>query len=147
MICTAAASHAMATVEFRTVAVAADLVHIGAAAVWVGGVVGIGFWQPGRRRSELADAIVGIHPYALTAVLALGLSGVVASVVHLATPIQLVTTVYGGAILLKATAFAALAGLGWFNRFRIVARLRAHEGVIEGFTRAVWGEVWLMVAV
>jgi copper transport protein len=100
-----------------------DVVHVAAASVWLGGVLALGL---ALRR---ADAVPGtlvrrFSNIAVVSVAVLGITGVVRALAELHSVSQLWTTGYGRALIVKTALLAALVGLGWMNRYRLIPRLR-----------------------
>jgi copper transport protein len=116
--------------------VAADVVHVAAASVWLGGLVALGLSlrAPGdhtrtlRRFSNIAVVSVGV----------LAATGVIRALSELDSVSQLWTTGYGRALLVKSALLAVLVVLGWINRFRLVPRAR-----VDGVRRNVAAELVL----
>ena len=87
-----------------------DAVHVAAAAIWLGGLLGL-FLTVIRHRGALAAIVPRFSRVALACVIAIVASGTAASVVHLPTLPSLWETSYGQALLLKI-ALLALALVG-----------------------------------
>ena len=106
----------------RSLAVALDWLHLAAAAVWVGGLIGLlVLWRsvPAvRRTAALVVCVPRFSNVAFASVTLLLASGVVASVLHLPTLASLWSTAYGQAILVKAGILAAALVLAAFNLLR-----------------------------
>jgi copper transport protein len=105
--------HAFRAASERPLSVAADLVHVTAAAFWVGGLLQLAVIlqtgeDPGaaRRFSRLA----------LPAVLLIALTGLGRALVELTGVSQLWSTGYGRAILVKSVLLVALIALAWLSR-------------------------------
>jgi copper transport protein len=101
---------------------AADVVHLAAAAVWVGGLVSLGLAL--RRGQEQGRLLRRFSTVALVSVALLALTGVVRALSELDSFSQLWTTGYGRALIVKSVLLGALAALGWVNRYRLVPHLR-----------------------
>ena len=107
------AGHAFRSASERPLSVAADLLHVAAAAFWIGGLLQLAviLWtgeDPGaaRRFSRLA----------LPAVVLIALSGLGRALVELTSVSQLWSTGYGRAILVKSALLGALIVLAWLSR-------------------------------
>ena len=120
------AGHAFRAASERTLSVAADLLHVTAAAFWVGGLLQLAviLWtgaDPGaaRRFSRLA----------LPAVALIALSGVVRAIVELTSVSQLWTTGYGRTILVKSALLVCLIVLAWLSRHWLGSAMRLLRNV------------------
>ena len=104
------------------VEVLADVVHVAAASVWLGGLVALGLslWS-GSDHSRTLRRFSGI---ALASVVVLAATGVVRAFSELDALAQLWSTGYGRALVVKTALLAALVVVGWINRYRLVPRLR-----------------------
>ncbi|MCW2951210.1 MAG: copper resistance protein CopC, partial [Conexibacter sp.] len=140
----------------------ANVVHVTAMSVWVGGlaVLLLGVpaatrrLEPAERGRLLAAVLVRFSPLALGAVIAILLTGLVQSYVLVRTPAHLLDTAFGRAALIKFLLLLALIGLGAYQRRRSLPRLRriAAEGASLGASgvllrRALRGELALIVVV
>jgi copper transport protein len=128
--------HAFRAASERPLSVAADLLHVGAAAFWIGGLLQLALilWagdDPGaaRRFSRLA----------LPAVVLIAFSGLARALVELTGVSQLWSTGYGRAILVKSVLLVALIVLGWLSR--------RHLGSATRLLRSVSIELALFVLV
>jgi copper transport protein len=116
----------------RPLNLAADILHVGAAAVWVGGLLAlaIGLPRAGRRlsaeqRSRFGAALVPrLSAIALLSVLVIAATGLIRALSELSAFSQLWSSGYGRAILVKSGLLVVLISLGWLNRARLVPRLR-----------------------
>ncbi len=97
----------------------ADVLHVVAAAVWLGGLVALAavLTFEGGSAAERADR--RFSTIALAAVLVVAATGLVRALTELASVHQLWTTTYGRALLVKSGLFAVLIVLGYFNRQRL----------------------------
>jgi copper transport protein len=125
------AGHALDAGNPRPLMVALDLVHTGAAAVWVGGLVSLALVfdrELVRRFSALAFGSVAV----------LSATGVARAVFELSSVSQLWSTGYGRALLVKTALLAILVALGWLNRYRLLPRLGSAdaEAVLRRSVRA-----------
>ncbi len=132
----AAAGHAAAVEPGAAAALAADVVHLVAGGVWVGGLPALALllWLAGRRAG--ADA----RPYAVLAAgrfsrLALALvgallvSGLWSTWVQIASVAGLLGTRHGRLLVVKLVAFAAMLGLATLNR-RVIPALAGDAATI-----------------
>jgi copper transport protein len=112
-----------------------DVVHVGATALWVGGIAALLVAVPaGTRRAEppvrtrvLAGVLARFSPIAFWSVIALAVSGGVQAAIHSGWSLAPLTdTGFGRALLVKIGLFAALVALGATQRRRIIPALRAH---------------------
>ncbi len=129
----------------------ANGLHLGAAAVWTGGVLLLGVW-PSR-----PDPTVGVgwtfERIALrvssAALLASGvilLTAVVQDLLYLPSLGALFTSTYGNLLLAKSAGFAALIGFGAYNRFRLIPALR-EAGGHPALQRSVRLELVVMIVI
>ena len=119
--------HALDPNQPAVVTPLADLLHAGAAAFWLGGLLSLAFVLPHATEQVRDAAVRRFSTAALVAVLVLTATGAARAVTELRGIDQLWTTSYGRLLLVKSAAFAALVALGWVNRtflLRAVSRLR-----------------------
>jgi len=107
-----------------------DLLHVLAAALWIGGLFALVLVAPrdGASPQLLAAAARRFSKLALASVLVLAVTGAGRALAELSAVSQLWTTGYGRAILAKTGLFVVLLGLGALSRERVlagVARLRS----------------------
>ncbi len=110
----------------------ADVIHVLAASIWVGGIACLLFALPAATRQLEPTARTGLllatltrfSPVALAAVIALALTGVVQAYIDVRSLDGLLHTTYGALILVKTGLLIALIGLGWLNRQRVIPGLR-----------------------
>ena len=111
------AGHAW-TAPNRAVAVVSDLAHLGAVAVWTGGLVALLVVLPlVADRVALATRFSAL---ALGAAAVVAVSGTVSGWQQVRTLDALTSTAYGRLLLAKVVGFVVLVGLGWVNRTRLV---------------------------
>jgi copper transport protein len=96
------------------------LVHTSAAAVWFGGLVGVSLTALHASRADALAAARRFSPWGLGAVAALAVTGVVYADVHLLRWSDLLTTRYGGLILLKAGLIVVPLALAAYHRYRVL---------------------------
>jgi copper transport protein len=106
-----------------------DWTHVTAAAIWLGGLLGVillAARTPAAERVEMLGLIVPrFSNTALVCVLLVIASGVAASILHLPTLSSLWGTSYGKAILVKVALLACALVAGGMNYARTVPRLAA----------------------
>ncbi|MFL6012358.1 MAG: copper resistance CopC/CopD family protein [Gaiellaceae bacterium] len=100
--------------------VVADVLHVAAASVWVGGLLALGL---SLRSVERSVALRRFSNIALVSVALLAVTGVVRALSELDSVSQLWSTGYGRVLIVKTALLAALVGLGWVNRYRLVPRM------------------------
>ena len=108
----------------------ANMAHVMAAGVWLGGVLLMGVTLTSRwRRSEA----LGAAPMALrfsrvasVAVAVVGLAGVALAWSILDSVSELVTTPWGRLLIVKVVAVGIAAGIGAYNHFNVVPALEAN---------------------
>jgi copper transport protein len=108
------------TAPNRAVAVASDLAHVGAVAVWVGGLVALLAVLPLEGRDGRVRLATRFSAVALGAVVVVAISGTVSGWQQVRTLDGLTSTTYGRLLLAKVAGFAVLVVLGWVNRARLV---------------------------
>jgi len=117
------------------------VVHLVAAAIWVGGLLALVV----HLRSfpdQLRIAVPRFSTIALVCVLAVGISGVLESMVMLYGWSDLSGTDRGHLMLGKTAAFVLLAALGYWHRLRTVRPARS--GRLAPLLRLAAGELILM---
>jgi copper transport protein len=127
------AGHALDPGHARGLNAVADVLHVGAAAVWLGGTASLALAlsrlaarvPPDRRVAAVAQLAGRFSGLALVSVLVLVGTGVIRALSEIAGIGQLWTSGYGRALLIKSGLLAILLGLGWFNRYRFVPHLRS----------------------
>lgn len=125
--------HALDRNQPRWLSVPADLVHLLAASVWIGGLATLVYVLP-RGEDETRPAIVRrFSSTALAAVVAIGATGLIRALTELSRAGQVWSTSYGRLLIVKTVLFAPLVGLGWLNRTLLIdafSRLR-RSAVVE----------------
>ena len=102
-------------------AVISAALHVGAAALWVGGLAAL-LVLVARHRALLDSVLPRFSTLAGGCVLAVAITGVVNAETRLEDWAALATTGYGGLVLAKTALLLALAGLGGLARRRLGAR-------------------------
>jgi copper transport protein len=93
-----------------------DLLHVAAAAVWLGGLVALVFAVPRGRDDAATQAARVFSRLALVAVIVVALTGAGRALAELSSVSQAWSTGYGRALLAKTGLFGLLIVLGWFSR-------------------------------
>jgi copper transport protein len=113
------AGHALDSGQPRLLSAVADALHVGAGAVWTGGLAALALTlrrahseEVAARFSTLAGAAVGV----------LAASGLVRALFELSAVSQLWSTGYGRALVAKSALLAAALGLAFVNRRRLLPR-------------------------
>ena len=112
----------------------ADWLHLGAAALWLGGVVMLALvvtpqaLAASARRTDLRNAILRFSPLAIASVVMLCLTGLMQSINFLGSLDALVVTAYGRILLAKIGLGIVLVGFGAFHQLFIAPGLQAQEG-------------------
>jgi copper transport protein len=117
--------HALDRGTARALEVPTDLVHVAAAAVWIGGLLQLAFLLP-----RAGAAARRFSAFALPAVVAIALTGIIRALGELSAVSQLWSTGYGRTILAKSVLFVVLLGLGRRSRRRLGALERLRSSVV-----------------
>ena len=148
------AGHAAQTSP-RALALTLDALHVGAVALWIGGLTGLlVLWRSlaaDRRVAGLAVVVPRFSNVAFVSVFTLIGSGIWASILHLPTLASLWQTSYGKTIILKVIILLAAMALASVNLLRTKPRLQAAveepdvgPGAATLLRRLVGGEVVLV---
>lgn len=119
----------------------ADLLHLSAAALWLGAVSGLAFARAPERR-----AVGRVSQTGLASVLVLALSGVYSAALHLTGLADLTSSAYGQALLVKLALVAIILSIAALNRWWLLPR-HARSGEFLPLRRAVRLELLLLAAV
>jgi copper transport protein len=122
----------------------ADLAHVGAASAWLGGLAALAV---ATGPDERAPAARRLSRVALVSVAVLAVTGGVRALIELDRVSQLWSTGYGRAILVKTALFAALVGIGWANRSRLLPSLARAGAAFTRLRRNVLAETGLLTGV
>ena len=114
------AGHALDPSRARLLSAPADLVHVSAAAAWIGVIVGLGAIVPQARvgPDERLEAWRRAATLALVAVPVLAAAGLVRACTELSSVSQLWSTSYGRMLLVKTALFGAFVLTGYASRRR-----------------------------
>ena len=151
------AGHAAETSP-RGLALALDWLHMAAASIWIGGLVGLlVLWVTlgaGRRVAGLQVVVPRFSRFALVSVVIVIASGTWSAILHLPTLATLWDTSYGRALIVKVALLGGAMLLASGNVSRTVPRIAAAdkeparaEGAASLLRTLVTGEVLLVVAV
>jgi copper transport protein len=132
---TSAAGHAW-TVDQRWLAVTADVVHLGAVGLWVGGLVALAVGL--RSAVEPARLVRRFSAAALACVVVVGVTGTISAVFQIRYLEAFTNTGYGQLVLAKVVGFVVLVGFGWWNRFDLLPRI---ERALATLMRSVRAEI------
>jgi copper transport protein len=97
-----------------------DLLHVGAASVWLGGLVSLGLaLRGGLDRAPLLRRFSNI---AAASVVVLAVTGVIRAFSELDAVSQVWSTGYGRTLIVKTALLTVLVAVGWLNRYRLIPR-------------------------
>ena len=133
------AGHALDSGQPRPLSALADVLHVGAASVWTGGLAALVLTLR-RGRSEEVAARFSVLAGAAVGVLAA--SGLVRALFELSAVSQLWSTGYGQALVAKSALLATALGLAVVNR-----RLLLPRGDLRGLARNARVELLLLAGV
>ena len=129
-------------------AVASLLVHLVAAALWVGGLAALA-WVAAAAGSfdALRLAVPRFSTLAAWCFAAVAVSGIVNAGVRLGGAAPLLSSAYGGLVLAKVAALAVLGAFGWWHRRRTVAAVHGGRGsAMRLFVSVAAAELVVMAA-
>jgi len=121
-------------------AVMALVLHIIAAAVWLGGLLLMVVIRPLTNRDTLADALARYSTFALAAFVVVAISGTVRAVIGVGAWENLASP-YGVILLAKVSALLVLGVLGAWYRRQLIGRMRE-----DAAARRFWGLIALELA-
>ncbi len=147
-------SHAAATTGIARYALVNDMLHLTAAAVWVGGLLQliagtplfIGGMSDTARRLALSRLIRRFSVAAALSVAVLLITGAYSAWAQV-TEAAALSTPYGGALLAKLALIVALLSVGAVNLIWVRPRLRGSGGAARWLRRTVMAEVALAALV
>lgn len=124
-----------------------DLVHVLGGSVWLGGLFAFAMVLPGLSAPAAGRLVRRFSPLAMGAVAAILGTGIYEGLLHVHTTADLTGTLYGQAILVKATLLLVLLGFGAWNQFRLGPRLRANAARPRALRGSVAAEAGLLAIV
>ena len=146
-------SHGAATVDIRTLALAADFLHLLASAFWVGGLfhfaLGVRLFRDlpeTERRDCLTDLVPRFSIIASMSVAVIVVTGVFSGFAQV-TAIEAVSTPYGITLIAKVALVLPLLFLGGLNLVWVRPRLRSHAASGEWLRRLLVGEAALGILI
>jgi len=138
----------------------ADVLHLGAASAWIGGLFGLSIlFAVGRRRSAFEweqpqlDAVLRFSTLGMVSVATLILSGIVNAWILVGSFRALLVTDYGQLLLVKLVAFVVMVGFAAVNRFwltpqlALVTKAEAHANALSALRRNTLIEIALALAI
>ncbi len=148
-------SHAAAVGVGRQAAVAAQIIHLVAVGIWVGGLIALAValllvYRSGSsasQREATAIIIPRFSTLAIGSVVVISLTGFYAAWLQLGGVDALRETGYGQVLLVKILLVCVMLLLGAVNFFYLEPRLRAGAQTGRHFSRTVAGEAALGIAV
>jgi copper transport protein len=130
-----------------------DVVHVLAAGVWVGGIVGLSLMMLRRRRrletSSMAPTVVRFSTVATVAVVAVAAGGAGMSILIVDSFGDYLTTPWGRLLLLKLALVGLAAGLGGYNHYVVVPALEidpADGSMLSRVRKTIGAEMVLLLA-
>ncbi|WP_159502199.1 cytochrome c oxidase assembly protein [Microbacterium sp. 18062] len=116
------------------------VIHIIAAAVWLGGLLLLVVVRPAVERRAMIDVLLRYSSIALAAFVVVAISGTVRATVALGSLPALLTP-YGGILVVKIVALVGLGLLGAWYRLRLIGRMAA-----DAASRRFWTLIVLELA-
>jgi copper transport protein len=124
LLLTVALSGHASTGRLVPLAIVTDVVHLGAASLWVGGLVTLLVaLLPRRDPAELGAVVPRFSSTAFACVAAIAATGAIQGWRQLGSIDALVSTSYGRLLIAKVVGVAALVSLGWVSRRAVRRRL------------------------
>jgi copper transport protein len=130
--------------------VGSDVVHLVAAAIWLGGIVALVLaFRALREARPLAAMVRRFSDVALIAVVVVSVTGVTMAWIILPSAGELTSTGYGLALIVKAALVVVVIVLGAYNRYRLVPVVEARQSTrARGWLgKIVRAELALLIAV
>lgn len=127
----------------------ADLGHFSAAALWAGSVIYLAWspaWWQQEKSHSLLLAVRRVSKTGLLSVLLLFITGIYASLLHIASPTILATSPYGRILVIKVSLVLTILGLAALNRWSFLPALEAAKDQ-QSFGRMINVEAWFLLVV
>lgn len=103
--------------------IAADLIHVAAAAVWLGGIAALTVARRSDDSTRWRVHTIDVSTHAIWAVAAVTAAGVAMAITIAPSVDSITSTRWGATLTVKVVLVAGLVGLGAYNRFRVLPRL------------------------
>ena len=146
-------SHGAATVEIRNMALAADFLHLAAAAFWIGalfhfvvGLPALRHLEDAERRECLAELVPRFSVAAALSVAVIVVTGAFSGWAQV-TEVGALATPYGATLIAKVGLALPLLLLGGVNLVWVRPRLRRDPAAGAWLKRLMWGEAALAALV
>ena len=147
-------SHGAATIDIRNMAIAADFLHLGASAFWIGALfhfaAGIGLLRRNLSDEERRECLAAMVPR-FSVVASLSVATIVATGVFggwaQVTATEAITTPYGITLMAKVALVLPLLFLGAVNLLWVRPRLRSNPSSTLWLKRLLKGEAALAVLI
>ena len=138
----------------RNIHLAADILHLNAAGLWLGALVPLALLLVHLRRSQgenwVVAAAAAAGRFSTLGILAVGVllvSGTINAAFLLGGMHSLIDTAYGRLLLLKVALFGAMVFLAAINRERLLPRLSADPHSVKQLVRSALAEIALGIAI
>lgn len=128
---------------FHHEAMTALILHIIAAAVWLGGLLLLVVVRPLQSRGDLASTVARYSSIALAAFAVVALTGTVRAAIGLREWSALLSS-YGVVLAVKVVALIALGLFGAWYRTRLIGRMRESDAAAGAFWKLIALELALM---
>ena len=124
-----------------------DMVHVTAAAIWIGGLLQLAYLAPFA--TTYIDAITRFSRLAFASVVVILLTGIYATYAELGTSVrELLDSTYGRIIVAKLALYLGTMPLAWNNMSAFVPQVtRRPEDAPRMLRQYVWRELFLVVVV
>ncbi len=124
-----------------------DMIHVTAAAIWIGGLLQLAYLAPFA--TTYIDAITRFSKVAFSSVVVILLTGVYATYAELGTAFgELLDSTYGRIIVAKVALYLGTMPLAWNNMSAFVPQVaRRPEDAPRMLRQYVWRELFLVIVV